>query len=99
MSLPEWKKKINYLYFKGIDIGMTLSSACRHPSRHLGHIVNDHYPINAKILLVLSTFEDYQKGFQHYERDNFNGVGKRIEIDAVNLENPNYQEVIAKIKT
>lgn len=72
---------------------------CRHPSRHLGHIVNDHYPTNAKILSVPSAFEDYQKGTQHHERDNFNGVGKRIEIDAVNLENPNYQEVIAKIKT
>lgn len=30
--------------------------------------------------------------------NDFNGVGKRIEIDVTNLDNLNYQEIIAKIK-
>lgn len=69
-----------------------------HSSRHLGHIVNDHYPTNEKILPAPSTFEDYQKGIQHRGMDDFNGVGKLMKIDVTDLENLNYQEIIANIK-
>ncbi|WP_052466432.1 AAA family ATPase [Beduini massiliensis] len=69
-----------------------------HPSRHRGHIVNDHYPTNEKIFPCPSSFEDYQKGIQHRGMDDFNGVGKIVEIDVTHLESLDYQEIAVNIK-
>ncbi|WP_412096976.1 hypothetical protein [Beduini sp.] len=43
-------------------------------------------------------FSGLSKAIQHRRMNDFNGVEKRIEIDVMNLDNLNYQEIIAKIK-
>lgn len=67
--------------------------------RHLGHVLQEHYPPHADDALNYTmTREEFAEKFEKLGMDKFNAGGHRIEIDATYPERIDTEQLLADIK-